>query len=145
MYTHADTPTGPKEFIGTIQNISDDATAQADVKAIASLNWSLPDNQDGTVIDYYEVILIGTHTNSTMSVCMTDQSLQTLSYKFVLSEGNYTAASITAVDLCGQKSEPSLLELKNATTTISDMSQSRATIGGLIAGVVILAIVVIII
>ena len=36
---------------------------------------------------------------------MTDQSEQMLSYfKYVLSKGNYMAASITAMDLCGQQS-----------------------------------------
>ena len=58
---------------------------------------------------------MGTHTNSTILMRMTDQSLQMLSYKYVLSEANYTAASITAVDLCGQRSEPSLVEFVNST------------------------------
>ena len=84
-----------------------------------------------------------------MSVHMTDQSMQTLSYKFVLSEGNYTAVSIMVVDLCGQISKPSLLELRNATTisdspinpAINDMNQNRANVGGLTAGVVIMTVV----
>ena len=57
-----------------------------------------------------------------MPVCMTDQPLQTLSlyeYDTVLSEGNYTEASITAVDLCGRRSnssEPIQLEVISRTT-----------------------------
>ena len=69
---------------------------------------------------YYEITLVGTHTNNTVSTHVIDhaQSLQVLSYKYnvMLSEANYTAASITAVDLCGQRSEPTQLELTNATT-----------------------------
>ena len=84
-----------------------------------------------------------------MSVCTTDQaqSLQTLSYKYVLSEGNYTAASITAVDLCGQKSEPTQLELTNATTNdicASNVDISDAVVVGVCVGVlVVLAAIVI--
>ena len=141
-------PTAPNNVTGSIQNMSDDTITQKGAKAITSLNWSLPENQSGTAIDYYEVILVGTHTNSTMSVCMTGQSQQTLPYMSVLSEGNYTAVSITAVDCCGQRSKPSLVTELNNATTISDsqtnpaindniMSQSRATDGGPIAGVII--------
>ena len=42
-----------------------------------------------------------------------DASQQTLSYKYVISEGNYTAVSITAVDLCGQRSKSSQVKLSN--------------------------------
>lgn len=142
VHNHAETPTTPEEFTGTIQNVSGDKTVGA--KAIASLNWSLPDNEIGTAIDYYEIILMGTHTNSTMSMCMTDPSLPMFSYKYVLSEGNYTAASITAVDLCGQRSEPSLVELMNATINFSDPATSNmrqdncmAAVGSLIVFVAI--------
>ena len=67
----------------------------------------------------------------------------------MLSEGNYTAASIIAVDLCGQQNKPSLLKLNTTTISdsqtslaISDMSQSRANVGGLTAGVVIMTVVI---
>ena len=125
--------------------------AQFGAKAIASLNWSLPLNENETAIDYYEITLIGTHTNSTMSTRKTDQSLQTMSFKYVLSEGNYTAASITAVDLCEQKSDLSLVELMNVTIVqvnfsdmaISDTRQNScvAAVGGIsgIAAITIIA------
>ena len=76
-----------------------------------------------------------------MPVCMTDQSLQTLSlyeYDTVLSEGIYTEASITAVDLCGRRSnssEPIQLEVISRTTanisnpTITDAQQSKIIAG----------------
>ena len=67
-------PTAPNEVTGSIQNILDDIITRIGANVITSLNWSLPENQSGTAIDYYE---IGTHTNSTMSVRMTDQPLQT--------------------------------------------------------------------
>ena len=64
-------------------------------------------------INYYELTMVGTHVNNTLKlpVGMIDQPLQ----RVVLSEGNYTAASIIAVDLCGQRSEPSELILTNIT------------------------------
>ena len=76
-----------------------------------------------------------------MPVCMTDQPLQTLSlyeYDTVLLEGNYTEASITAVDLCGRRSnssEPIQLEVISRTTanisnpTITDAQQSKIIAG----------------
>ena len=141
---HTETPTEPREFTGTIQNISDESV---DAKAIASLDWSLPLNDDETTIDYFDITLMGTHTNSTVSVRVADQSQQMLSYKWVLSEGNYTAASITAVDLCGQRNEPFLIELVTATISnpITDTSdnimQSGANTTGLTAGVAVMTVV----
>ena len=69
-------------------------------------------------IDYYELTLVGSHINYSLSVCMIDQLQQIVSYKHVLQEGNYTTASITAVDLCGQRSEPSELILTNITMNL---------------------------
>ena len=86
-----------------------------------------------------------------MSMHMTDhvQSPQTLSYKYVLSERNYTTASITAVDLCGQRSEPTQLELTNATTINicassvgSRESRSTVAIGAGSVGVTLTVIII---
>ena len=74
-------------------------------------------------INYYELTMVGTHVNNTLKlpVGMIDQPLQ----RVVLSEGNYTAASIIAVDLCGQRSAPSELILTNTTTdSVSNMPTS---------------------
>ena len=132
---HVETPTAPEEFTGTIQNISDDAITQTGTKAISFINWSMPENENETAIDYFEITLMGTHTNSTMSICMADQSEQKLmlSFKYVLSEGNYTAASITAVDLCGQRSTPTQLNLTSMTkidigTSNMDTSDSNSSV-----------------
>ena len=126
---HAETPTAPKELTGTIQNISDDTIAQTGAKAVSFINWSMPENNmDKTSIDYFEITLIGTHTNNTMSLHMTDQySLQqTFSQKYVLSEGNYTSVSITAVDLCGKRSESIQVHLTNTTTASMTMCDSNS-------------------
>lgn len=110
-------------------------------------------------IDYYELTLIGTHSNSTIPVGAINQSSQTVSYKYVLSEGNYTAASITAIDLCGQRSETISLILTNTTSTdhldtvlnvaTSDTQQSQITaIGagiGIPLGIIVVALLVILI
>ena len=86
---------------------------------------------------------MGSHVNYSLSVCMIDQLQQTVSYKRVLPEGNYTAASITVVDLCGQRSKPSELILTNITMDLllvsnvptSDTEQSQVTAIGAGLGV----------
>ena len=125
---YVEKPTPPKEVTG---NISENMATIDGVKAVASLNWSWPENQDEMAIDHYEITFIGTRTNTTTSVRITDESLLTLSYKYnvMLSEANYTAASIMAVGLCGERSEPSLVELMNTKVNsldaaVSDMGQN---------------------
>ena len=75
-------------------------------------------NTDKTAVDYFEITLMGTHTKNTMSVRMaeSDRYLQTFSQKYVLPEGNYTSVSITAVDLCGQRSNRVQAQLMNTST-----------------------------
>ena len=141
-----DKPIAPKDLIGTIQNIPDDTTPG--MKAIFSLNLSIPATQNEAAIDYYEVLLIGTHPNKTTCriVRMTDQS-----FPIVLPEGNYTAANITAVDLCGQRSEPAPLELINMTTqstiisnrTITDNCTDSGVCAGLGSGMAVVLLIAI--
>ena len=84
-------------------------------------------NTDKTAIDYFEITLMGTHTNNTISVRMaeSDQYLQTFSQKYVLPEGNYTSVSIAAVDLCGKRSNHVQVQLIN-TTMVSTCSPTLA-------------------
>ena len=92
-------------------------------------------------VDYYELTLVGSHVNFSLSVCMIDQLQQMVSYKHMVPEGNYTAASITAVDLCGQRSEPpeviltnitmDLLLVSNVPTSDTEQSQVIAVGAGL--------------
>ena len=115
---HTETPTAPKELTGTIQNISDDTLTLNGAKAVSFINWSMPENNtDKTAIDYFEITLMGTNTNNTMSVRMaeSDRYLQTFSQKYVLPEGNYTSVSIAAVDLCGKRSNRVQAQLTNTT------------------------------
>ena len=115
MYMQAETPTAPEELTGTIQNISDDTLTLTGAKAVSFINWSMPENNtDKTTVDYFEITLMGTHTNNTMSVHMaeSDQYLQTFSQKYLLPEGNYTSVSIAAVDLCGKRSNRVQVQLK---------------------------------
>ena len=156
---HTETPTAPEGLTGTIQNISDDTgIAQTGAKAVSSINWSMPENNmDKTSIDYFEITLIGTRTNNTMtlSVRMSDQySLQqTFSQKYLLTEGNYTSVSVTTVDLCGKRSKNIQVHLTNTTTasmTMRDSSlgtsdaqqQNVATIIGAVLGVLLLTFMV---
>ena len=95
-------PTKPSGVNGNIL-IIDNSTA------LATVNWIPPQNQNHTTIDYYDITLIGDNRTSSVRVVA---SLQTLSYKYnVLTEGNYTTASVEAVDLCGQRSGTSLVKL----------------------------------
>ena len=115
-------------------------------------------NTDKTAIDYFEITLMGTHTNNTMSVRMaeSDRYLQTFSQKYVLPEGNYTSVSIAAVDLCGKRSNRVQVQLTNTTTvstcapnlapSTSDAKhaqQNEAAITGGVLGVLLLIFVVI--
>lgn len=121
-------PNAPEDLMGTIQNISDDALTLTGAKAVSFINWSMPENNtDKTAIDYFEIILMGTHTNNTMSVRMaeSDRYLQTFSQKYVLSEGNYTSVSIVAVNLCGKRSNRVQVQLIN-TTMVSTCSPTLA-------------------
>lgn len=149
----AETPTVPEEVTGTIWNISDDTVAQIGAKAVSFINWSMSENIMETAIDYFEIILMGTNANNTMSVRMADQySQRTFSQKYVLSEGNYTSVSIAAVDLCGKRSESVQVRLTNTTTVstcVSNLASSNtqqqnvAVITGPILGVLLLIFVVV--
>ena len=112
--------------------------------AIITLNWSPPENHKQTAIEYYELTLIGTHTNSTKTVHTGTDSQQTFSHKQVVSEGNYTAASITAVDVCGQRSEPSYFVLNaivGSTTTPNPFITARFLGGTIGTGMALLLII----
>ena len=97
-------PAKPNKVYGSIiviENVS-----------ISLINWDPPQNQNETDIVFYDIILLRSHSlNGTNSIHVA-ASRQTLSYKYAVSDsGNYTAASITAVDLCGQRSEASEFQL----------------------------------
>ena len=126
--------------------------SQTGAKAIVSLDWSLSDNDNETAIDYYEITLMGTHSNDTIiTECMTstNQALEVLSYKYVLSEGNYTSVSIIAVDICGERSEPIQVLLTNTTTVsvrsntaTSDTQQSVAVTGAVLGVLLSISVVI---
>ena len=90
-------PALPNEASGSIKVV--DST-----ESIVTLNWSPPDNHDHTAINYYELTLIGTLSNTTTIVHVGENSQQSFSHKLVVSDENIRAASIMAVDVCGQKS-----------------------------------------
>jgi hypothetical protein len=87
------------------------------------LNWNPPENYNETVIDFYELTLIGTPISNTYFHRATTE--QIFSFKYVLSEGNYTAVRITVIDLCEQRSEPSQIMLSNINDpTVATISES---------------------
>lgn len=120
VFVHTAKPSQPSETSGIIQTILDNERSEAGnrIGAIASLNWNPPENHNETAIDFYELTVIGTPTNSnTFFYRATEQ--QKFSSKYVLPEGNYTAVRIMAVDLCEQRSEPSQVMLSNINNPLS--------------------------
>ena len=122
---------------GSIQNVSG-----SDTSGVASVKWTPPTNKNETVIDYYSVTLIGSHTNDTIILINKDTSMQTYSYSFGLSDTNYSAASVVAVDTCGQFGEPSLSVLNQTSSTFSNPSTDghQPVIAGLAAAFTVTAI-----
>jgi hypothetical protein len=118
---HADQPNKPSNGTGSIQEIQ----SSESTKALVVLNWSLPENYDRTIIDYYELTLIGTHSNTTTIVKYVGPNpQQSFSHNITLevSERNcIMSASILAVDMCGQQSEQSYFVL---TKIVNDTSES---------------------
>ena len=107
---------------------SEDSETATGIVAIASLNWNPPENHNETAIDFYELMLIGTPDNNTFFYRATgNMAQQAFSFKYVLSEGNYTAVRITVVDLCEQRSEPSQIMLSNI-ETIPNICTSESVI-----------------
>ena len=82
--------------------------------SVSLLNWDSPQNWNETDISFYDISLLRNHSDDGTSLrsIHVSASRQTLSYKYAVSNsGNYTRASITAVDFCGQRSEASEFQL----------------------------------
>ena len=108
----------PSEASGSIQYLV------GLTEAIVTLNWSPPENHDRTAIDYYELTLIAnadSNTTTTIVYYVGTDSQQSISHKLVVSDRTYMAANITAVDVCGQRSESSHFVL---TTIVSESNSS---------------------
>ena len=113
------------------------------LKSIIILNWNPPENYDRTTIDYYKVTLIGNTATSTSTtrvyVGAQADPRQSLSHILqVDSESNYTSASILAVDVCGQQSEPLEFELMISGTS-NVLIPTKCTILGVLALLIILS------
>jgi hypothetical protein len=118
------------------------------------LNWDSPQNQNETDIRFYDISLLRNHsdgTNVNVKSIHVSASRQTLSYKYTVSNSvNYTRASITAVDLCGQRSEASEFQLTpvmdGSITKLNTKSSNcyQQTID-ILAGVLAVAIAIIIV
>ena len=80
--------------------------------SLSLLNWdsNSPQNRNETDIRFYDISLLRNHSDG-MSISVAALR-QTLSYMYAVSNsGNYTRASIAAVDFCGQRSEASEFQL----------------------------------
>ena len=110
-----DEPTRPTVVDGSIQCLV------GLTEAVITLNWSPPQNHDRTNIDYYELTLIGDADTKTTTIVydVGADSQQSFTHTLVVSAGrNYITANITAVDVCGQRSEPSHFALTTTSTNI---------------------------
>ena len=105
LYLHAAQPSIPRDITGKIQNIS---STFSNVRSIVSMNWLPPENENETDISYYETTLYGPDTTSTTFKVPTSASLP---YVFVLSNGNFITANVSAVDMCDQSSKASISAL----------------------------------
>ena len=116
------------------------------MKTMVVLNWSPPENYYRTIIDYYELTLIGKDTEPyTTRVYVGAQADPRQSLSHILqvdSDRDYTSANISAVDVCGQQSEPSLFDIILAMTgSTSTTPNSNGTTQAGYLGVIILIIV----
>ena len=106
---HTAAPSRLQEVKGNITSTNNE------FQSVASVNWLPPANGNETAIDYYDLTLNGSNTSST--TVKVDAAVS-LPYMFLVPEGNFTTVSVTAVDMCGQRSEPSQSAL-NITPTNS--------------------------
>ena len=147
MFIYTAKPARPKpkdsEIFGSIQ-IIDNKTA------LASVTWIPLQNQNQTAIDYYDVTLTGSDHPYSINIHVA-ASQQTFSYKYMLSDGNSSEASIEAVDVCGQRSEPTSLELivtntvtSNCTTVTPTPCNTQETTVDILAGILAAVIAVLI-
>ena len=107
---------------------------------VASVNWLPPENLNKTSVDYYEVIYMSNGSDNNLSTTFrVPASASLLEYKSTLPNRNYSTVSVTAVDVCGQRSELSKIQLN--VTSGGDPSHNdhvnRLSAGTIIAVVVI--------
>ena len=100
---------------------------------IASVNWLPPANWNETAIDYYDLMLNGSNNRVTTSRVDTATSLP---YYIKVSADNYTV-SVTAVDVCGQRSEPSqmALNITSGSSNINRQEQQQSGVNSLVLSV----------
>ena len=96
-------PTKPTEAYGSIHMIDG-------IIPTLVLNWNASQYQE-TVINFYDITLISNRGNSSIHAAALSSMQTQYVMTYIALDGNYTSASITAVDLCGQRSEPSKFEL----------------------------------
>ena len=116
MHTCTATPDKPQNVTGNIQNTT---SATGAGNSVVTVDWLPPENQNDTAIDYYELTLNG--SNSTSTTLKIDAAAS-LPYYLNVTFDNYKV-SVTAVDVCGQKSEPS--EFVNVTSDSSETPSAQ--------------------
>ena len=140
---HTDQPKKPRNGAGSKVHCLES------MKTMVVLNWSPPENYDRTIIDYYELTLIGKDTKpNTTRVYVGAQADPRQSLSHILQvdlDRDYTSANISAVDVCGQQSEPSLFAITPAmtdSTSTTPNSNGTTQAGYLGIGVTVLIIII---
>jgi hypothetical protein len=135
----------PSNFYGSIHVIDNNNIS------LSLLNWDSPPHQNETDVRFYDINLLRNHSDENLKSVRVSASRQTISYKYAVSNsGNYTRASITAVDLCGQRSEASefqLMAVTDSSVTIvnAESNDCYRQTSDILAGVFAVAIAIIIV
>ena len=135
--TYSAIPSKPKEVMGRMNNNT--PYMMSGVGSVIPVNWLPPENQNETVIDYYELVMSGPDNDrKTFKV----PARTTLPY--YLDVGNVPVGkyiiNVTAVDVCVQRSDP-LQIVYNKTENIFSLHTALEKQYHLLVAIILLIIV----
>lgn len=110
-------PEKPKNITVEVKMIAGERNVPS---AVVSIDWNLP-VENNTDIVRYNLTLLKMNLNIVDTAYV---SLHNTSYTEVVREGKYQV-SLSAVDLCGQESEPSMYEFEVNTSSLATACQSQ--------------------
>ena len=141
FYTTAAKPDKPEELTKENHTIAVD-NSKPSTSAVVSFKWNLPENNNyNTSVTNYKLTLINASTNGAV---ITSVPLLNSSYTQVVTTGRYNV-SVSAIDLCGQESEPSAMEFEVEAISHAQMQTSNELIVGLVPAAVVFLITLVII
>ena len=134
---HTDVPEVPGDLKCVIRNISKERESVTNLpttaSAVASVYWNASDNNNAMIVGYNLSLtkLASGESTSYFSLCKS-------SFIRVLDDGNYRV-SVSAVNLCGQQSEPSVLKFNISSTasTCTGINHIYYIVFGIVYSVVV--------